>query len=249
MRVLILGGTGEARELAQALDGQSAYQLTSSLAGRVRNPKLPAGDVRIGGFGGVEGLAGYLRGESVQAVVDATHPFAATITAHAVQASHAAGVPLLLLRRPGWQAMAGDDWRRVPDIGAAAQLTEALPPGCVMLTTGRRDLAAFSSDAGHSYLVRTVDPPDGAMPPRSTLLLDRGPYTVPGESALMAEHDVCALVTKDSGGELTVAKLIAARDRRIPVIMVNRPELPAGTAVVDQVQAAVDWLRAGPPAS
>ena len=242
MRVLILGGTGEARELAAQLD-RDGYDITSSLAGRVRDPKLPVGPTRIGGFGGVDGLTRYLRDDAVDAVVDATHPFAATITAHAVDACSAAGVPMLLLRRPGWTAGPGDDWRRVPDIGATVAAVRELPAGCVFVTTGRRDLAAFATDDVHDFLVRTVDPPSGDLPRRITLLLDRGPYTVDGEAALMSEHSVDALVTKDSGGAMTTAKLIAARERGIPVIMVDRPPLPDNVNTVDAPAAAVEWLR------
>jgi precorrin-6A/cobalt-precorrin-6A reductase len=252
VRVLILGGTGEARSLAAALAGRPGLAVTSSLAGRVRDPALPVGEVRIGGFGGVSGLAEYLAG--VDVLVDATHPFAATISAHAAEAAAQTGRPLLALRRPGWTAEPGDRWQRVPDIAAAAATAAALPPGCVFVTTGRRDLAAFAADAGHDYLVRTVDPPTGATPPRMTLLLDRGPYTVPGEAALLSAHRVIALITKDSGGEMTRAKLVAARERGIPVVLVERPPLPAGVLSVETVAAATQWLdrlgeahRPGPP--
>jgi len=177
--------------------------------------------------------------------VDATHPFAATISAHAASAADAAGVPLVVLRRPGWTAQPGDRWTRVPDIVAAATAAAALPAGCLFLTTGRRDLAAFAADGAHDYLVRTVEPPDGATPPRMTLLLGRGPYPLDGEAGLMREHGVTALVTKDSGGELTSAKLAAARDRGIGVIMVDRPPLPAGVTAVPTVDAVLDRLGYG----
>ncbi|MCW2522747.1 MAG: precorrin-6x reductase, partial [Frankiales bacterium] len=197
MRVLILGGTGEARALALALADRPATSFESSLAGRVSNPALPVGQVRIGGFGGIAGLAEHLQAGGFDLVVDATHPFAATITEHAVAASRLARRPLLVLRRPGWSATAGDDWTWVSDIEAAAAAIAAAPPGTVLLTTGRRDLSVFAADAGHHYVVRTVDPPAGPMPERMTLLLDRGPYTVEGELALMRTHDVRCLVTKD----------------------------------------------------
>jgi len=245
MRVLILGGTGEARALAAELAARPGVEVTSSLAGRVRDPALPAGEIRIGGFGGVAGLTAYLAEQSVDALVDATHPFAATISAHAVSAADATGVPLVVLRRPGWSAAPGDRWTRVPDIVAAAASAGALPAGCLFLTTGRRDLAEFAADGTHDYLVRTVEPPDGATPPRMTLLLGRGPYTLDGEAGLMGEHGVTALVTKDSGGELTSAKLAAARDRGIGVIMVDRPPLPAGVTAVPTVAAVLDRLGYG----
>jgi precorrin-6A/cobalt-precorrin-6A reductase len=241
VRVLILGGTGEARALAAELAGRPGVAVMSSLAGRVSDPALPVGAVRIGGFGGVAGLVEYLAG--VDVLVDATHPFAATISAHAAQASAETGRPLLALRRPGWAPQPGDRWRRVPDIGAAAAaVAAAVPAGCVFVTTGRRDLAAFAGDSGHDYLVRTVDPPSGPTPPRMTLLLDRGPYTVEGEAALMREHAVTVLVTKDSGGEMTRAKLVAARERGIPVVMVDRPPLEVGVPAVATVAEAMQWL-------
>jgi precorrin-6A/cobalt-precorrin-6A reductase len=247
VRILILGGTGEARALAAALSGRPGLHVVSSLAGRVSNPALPAGEVRIGGFGGVDGLIGYLRRQRVDAVVDATHPFAATITRHAVEAAAAVGLPLVILRRPAWPAQ--PSWIQAPDIAAAASRVAGLPPGCVLLTTGRRDLAAFAGDDAHHYLVRAVEPPDGAAPPHRTVLLDRGPYTVDGEAALMRQHAVTVLVTKNSGGDLTVAKLVAARERGIPVVVVDRPAFPPGPPVMETVDAVLSWVQAQPPGS
>jgi precorrin-6A/cobalt-precorrin-6A reductase len=212
----------------------------SSLAGRVRQPRLPDGPVRIGGFGGVEGLAAFLRAERITGVIDATHPFAGEITAHAAQAAAQTGVPLLVLRRPEWAA--APTWHLVPDIRGAAAAVRAWPGESVFLTTGRRDLGAFAADDRHRYLVRTVDPPEGPVPPRMTLVLDRGPYTVEGESALMRSHGVGLLVTKNSGGPMTEAKLSAARDLGVRVVMVERPPLPSGTVVVTTVAEAVRWL-------
>lgn len=238
MRVLILGGTGEARALAAALVG-AGVDVLSSLAGRVRNPRLPVGPVRIGGFGGANGLAAFLRSETFDAVVDATHPFAATITANAAVATSAAGVPLLVLRRPGWDV--DPMWTLVPDMAAAASWVLDWSGESVFLTTGRRDLAVFATDSAHRFLVRTVDPPDGELPPKMTLLLDRGPYTVEGETALMREHDVGLLVTKNSGGPLTEAKLAAARALGVQVLVVDRPSLPPGVTAVDTVGDAFSW--------
>ena len=242
MRVLILGGTGEARALAVALDGRPDIEFESSLAGRVTNPALPVGAVRIGGFGGATGLAEHLRECGVDAVIDATHPFAATITANAAFAAHATGIPLVVLRRPGWIADPDVRWTRVPDIAAAAASVAGLTVRNVLLTTGRRDLGAFAGDGGHHYVVRTVDPPAPPMPPDMTLILDRGPYTVEGEVALMARHSVDVLVTKDSGGDMTSAKLAAARRRAIPVIMVDRPPVPTEVETVESVADALAWL-------
>ncbi len=173
---------------------------------------MPAGPVRIGGFGGAAGLAAYLRAEAITGIVDATHPFAAAISANAAAAAAQTGLPLLVLRRPPWPAE--PSWQTVPDITAAAAAVRAWPGDSVFLTTGRRDLGAFAGDAGHRFLARAVDPPDpgGPVPPRLTLVLDRGPYTVEGEAALMHAHGVGLLVTKNSGGPMTAAKL-AGRPR------------------------------------
>jgi precorrin-6A/cobalt-precorrin-6A reductase len=244
VRVLILGGTGEARELAAGLVAAGA-DVISSLAGRVRDPRLPAGTVRVGGFGGAEGLAAFLREERITHVIDATHPFAAGITANAALAAGQAGVPRLVLRRPGWTAGA-PVWDTVPDMAAAAAAVRGWAGEGVFLTTGRRDLGVFAADDRHRFLVRTVDPPEGAVPSRMTLLLDRGPYTVEGESALMREHRVGLLVTKNSGGPMTAAKLEAARALGVQVVMVERPPLPPGSAVVATVREALGWLEVRP---
>jgi precorrin-6A/cobalt-precorrin-6A reductase len=239
VRILILGGTGEARELAAALVAAGA-DVISSLAGRVSRPRLPDGPVRVGGFGGADGLAAFLKDEGITHVVDATHPFAGVITANAARAAAEAGVPRLVLRRPGWEA--DPAWEAVAGIREAAAAVARWPGESVFLTTGRRDLDAFAADGAHQFLVRTVDPPDGPVPPRMTLILDRGPYTVAGESALMREHEVSLLVTKDSGGPMTAAKLTAARDLAVQVIMMARPPLPPGSAVVPAVPEVLSWL-------
>ena len=239
VRLLLLGGTGEARALACALD-EMPVEVISSLAGRVSNPALPVGAVRIGGFGGVDGLGASLRAEAIAAVIDATHPFAATMTAHAAAACARAAVPLLVLQRPAWTS--DPTWARVPDIAAAAEVVRASASTVVFLTTGKRDVAAFADDPGRHYLVRVVDPPETAAPPRHTLVLDRGPYSLDGELSLMREHAVDLLVTKDSGGTMTAAKLAAARDLGVPVIVVDRPPLPTAVEIVDTVDAALTWL-------
>lgn len=239
-RLLILGGTGEARRLATALAGEPGCRVVSSLAGRVRVPVLPPGDVRIGGFGGADGLTRWLRDKVIDAVVDATHPFAARMTANAATACAAAGVPLLVLRRPGWTAVPGDDWRRVGSLPAAAALLPSLGRR-VFVTTGRRDLAAFAGLADLWFLVRSVDPPEGLVPQRMQLLLARGPFALDGERALLREHRVDVLVTRDSGGTMTAAKLTAAREGAIPVVMVERPTVPPRVAVVTTVDEAARW--------
>jgi precorrin-6A/cobalt-precorrin-6A reductase len=219
MRVLILGGTAEARALAAALHARGDDVLTS-LAGAVPEPLRPAGQTRIGRLerpGDLERLAA-----GFDAVVDATHPFATEISHLAARAA----VPLLRLARPPWRERPGDRWTRVPGLAAAAR---AIPAGArVLLTTGRRDLAAFAPVAHAWFLIRAITPPEPPLPPRHELLLDRGPYTVAGERALIDRHAIDLLVTKDSGGQATEAKLTAARERGLPVIVVDRPPPPPG---------------------
>jgi len=244
-RVLVLGGTAEARRLAAALHRDPGIAVTSSLAGRVAVPALPHGDVRIGGFGGAEGLAAWLRGNRADAVVDATHPFAARMSANAVAAAGATGVPLLVLRRPGWTAGPGDRWHRVPDAAAAAALAPRLGDR-VFLATGRGDLPAFA-DVDAWFLLRAVDPPPPPLPRRSHLVLARGPFTADAERALLREHRVDVVVARDSGGELTAAKLVAARELGTPVVLLDRPPAPAAPAVAT-VEDAVAWVAALSPA-
>lgn len=241
--VLILGGTSEARALAAGLADQPGLRVISSLAGRVRDPVLPAGQVRIGGFGGAAGLASWLRAEDVQAVVDATHPFAATMNAHAVAACGDAGLPLLRLLRPGWQARRGDDWH---DAGSLAEAAVMLPDlgTRVFLTTGRQGLAAFAGLDQLWFLIRCVDPPSGARPASREVLLARGPYQRDAERALMRRYAIDVLVTKNSGGALTEGKLAAARDLGIPVLMVRRPAASAAASVA-AVDDAVSWVLGG----
>jgi precorrin-6A/cobalt-precorrin-6A reductase len=236
-QVLVLGGTGEARRLATALVADGVPVL-SSLAGRVAEPVLPDGAVRIGGFGGAEGLADWLTEHRPRAVVDATHPFAAQITGNAVRAAAATGTPLLRLQRPGWTAQPGDDWRWVDTLAQAAEAVAAF--GTVFVTTGRQGVAAFAGVPGHC-LVRSVDPPDHPLPPGTTLLLARGPFSVADEVELMRMHGVDVVVTKDSGGHLTEAKLTAARELGLPVVLVRRPPMPAGVATVATVEEAFAW--------
>jgi precorrin-6A/cobalt-precorrin-6A reductase len=240
VKVLVLGGTGEARELAAALAGRTDVEVVSSLAGRVRDPRMPVGRARVGGFGGVEGLVEWLRAERVDAVVDATHPFAATMTAAAVTACRSTNVPLLVLRRPGWTAEPGDHWHRVPTLAAAAEVLPRLGER-VFLTTGRTGLAAFAGLQRHWFLVRAVDPPEPPVPARMRLVLDRGPFTLDGERALFAEHRIQVLVTKDSGGPMTAAKLVVARERGIPVVLQDRPP-PPNAETVPHVPDALSWL-------
>jgi precorrin-6A/cobalt-precorrin-6A reductase len=241
-RVLILGGTAEARELAAALD-DAGVRVISSLAGRVADPRLPRGDVRIGGFGGPQALARWLAGEDIAAVVDATHPFAERISASSEQACPAAGVPLLRLERPPWSARPGDDWHRVAGLDDAAALAPRLGRRA-LLTTGRQGLGAFARTRGVWFLVRCVDPPAAPLPPEHELLLDRGPYTLAAELALVDRHRIDLVITKDSGGALTAAKLDAARERGLPAIVVDRPPRRA-VPTVTSVAEALAWAHPG----
>ncbi len=239
--VLVLGGTAEARELAQALvAGAPELRVVSSLAGRIARPRLPAGEVRIGGFGGPEGLAAWLAEHEVAAVVDATHPFAERISASAVLACERRGVPLLRLERPGWRQRAGDRWRWAEDLDDAAAKIEH--GRRVLLTTGRQGLAAFADRDDAWFLVRCVDPPAPPLPANHELLLDRGPYTLAGELALIADHRIDIVVTKDSGGAHTQAKLDAARERGLPVVVVRRPPR-AEASTLTSVDGALRWTR------
>lgn len=243
--VLILGGTTEARELAAALTTHPGVRVTTSLAGRVSRPGTVEGDVRVGGFGGAEGLADWLRAERVDTVVDATHPFAESITANAARAATATGVPAVVLRRPGWRPGPEDRWHEVASLDEAAALLPSLARR-VFLTTGRLGLAAFAHLTDLHFVVRSVDPPEPPMPPHTEVLLARGPFTTADEYALLREHRIDVLVTKDSGGEATSAKLTAARELALPVVVVRRPPLPDGVHAVLDVAGVLERLGLSP---
>jgi precorrin-6A/cobalt-precorrin-6A reductase len=255
MKVLLLGGTGEARALAERLTA-AGTEVISSLAGRTTDARLPVGAVRTGGFGGADGLADWLRAHPVDAVIDATHPFAATMTAHAVAASRETGVPLLVVRRPGWTPGPDDNWHwadsaaaaaeLLPGLGSASAADHELTSGSTpraaraFLTIGRQGLDAFAS-TGLWTLARCVDAPE-PRPTWCTLILARGPFSVVDELALLREHRIDVLVTKDSGGPATSAKLEAARQLQLPVVVIRRPALPAGLETVESVDEAVHWV-------
>ncbi|MCX5045815.1 cobalt-precorrin-6A reductase [Aldersonia sp. NBC_00410] len=240
-RVLILGGTREGRVLAEALVATPGVEVISSLAGRVRAPVLPAGEVRIGGFGGTDGLQKWLSDNVIDAIVDATHPFAAQITRNTAAAARAAGVPALVLHRPPWTAQPGDSWISVDSLAAAAR---AVPTHGVsaFLTIGRQGVEAFAGIDTVRFLIRAIDPPTGAVPARHELLLERGPFTVEHEIDLLRRHRIDVLVTKNSGGALTEAKLAAARTCGIRVVMIERPALPDGVLVVHTPADVQAWL-------
>jgi len=237
MRVLLLGGTAEARALAERLHPK--VDIISSLAGRVPDPALPVGPVRIGGFGGADGLRDWLVDNNITAVVDATHPFAAAITANAAAACAGLDLPHLVLSRPPWDPA---DATVVASDTEAAEVIANKGYSRVFLTTGRSGVAAFSgSDAW--FLIRVVTAPDvGALPRNHELLLSRGPYDYDAERELLRSRGIEALVTKNSGGAMTRAKLDAASSLGADVLMIQRPALPDGVAVVSSVQEAVAWV-------
>jgi precorrin-6A/cobalt-precorrin-6A reductase len=239
--VLVLGGTAEARELAEALD-RAGLAVVSSLAGRTATRRPLTGQVRVGRFGGSAALARWLGEQNVAAVVDATHPFATRISASAAEACSNAGVPLLRIERPGWREQAGDRWYWSDDLAGAATMASELGRR-IFLAIGRQGVAAFADVASSWFLIRCVEPPAPPLPPHHELLLDRGPYTVAGELELLTRHAIDLIVTKDSGGESTWAKLEAACRLGLPVVVVRRPAGRAEPTVADAV-AAFAWVRA-----
>jgi precorrin-6A/cobalt-precorrin-6A reductase len=241
LKLLILGGTSEGRLLAERLAGDARWDALLSFAGRTQSLERPAVAHRVGGFGGVEGLVGFLRDGGYHALVDATHAFAAQMSAHAVAAADITGTPLLRVEKPAWQAQPGDRWLEVADMHAAARaLGEA--PRRVFLSVGRLEIAAFAAAPQHDYLVRAVDPFDPGLP-RARVLCARGPFALDAELELLRDERIEVLVSKNAGTPATFAKLEAARALGLPVVMVARPALPPAE-VVGTVEAAVQWLEA-----
>ena len=241
MNVLILGGTTEASAIARDLAGDARFRPVLSLAGRTRAPVPPPVPWRSGGFGGVAGLAAYLSEHAVDALLDATHPFAARISRNATAAAALAGVPLLAVLRPAWAAVPGDRWTAVPGMAAAAAALGPAPRR-VLLTIGQQELAPFAAAPWHDYLVRSVDPPEaGLLPPGARTLAARGPFREADELRLLAAERIEVIVTKNSGGTATAGKLAAARALGVDVVMVERPASMAGT--VPDAAAALAWLH------
>jgi len=241
MKVLALGGTTEASQLARALAGDARFEAILSLAGRTAHPAPQPLPCRTGAFGGVEGLVSYLVEHRIEALIDATHPFAAQMSRHAAQAARTARTPLLAIFRPGWHPEPGDNWQTVPTMQAAA---EALghAPRRVFLTVGQQDLAPFAAAPWHAYLIRSVDPP-ATLPANAKVITARGPFSEPDEHRLLLEHRIEVLVTKNSGGTATSAKLAAARRLGLAVVMVARPPPPEGVERVATAAEAMAWLE------
>jgi len=241
-RVLILGGTAEARELARRLDQQLDLEVVTSLAGVTRNPELPPGKLRRGGFGGAAGLEAYLRDQAVACLVDATHPYAERISANAAAAAAAAGVPRLQLLRPPWNPEPGDRWIPVRDTVEAARRLPALGQR-VFISSGRQGIGAFRNLAEHWFLIRLIDPPEAPLPlPDYEVTPGRAPFSIEEEAELLRHHRIEVLITKNSGGAMTYAKIAAARRLGLPVVVLDRPEPQTGPTVTEPA-AAADWLR------
>ncbi len=242
-RILILGGTGEAAALAARLAERPEFHVITSLAGRTRAPAEIPGAVRVGGFGGADGLSRYLRDQAIDLVIDATHPFAAVISRNAARACEAAGLPRRTLSRPPWPAVEGDHWIRADSTEAAA----ALVPdhgSRVFLTVGRQEIRAFAGLTGTWFLVRLIDPPADPLPLGDhEVILGRGPFGASDEAALLGRHGIDLVVSKNSGGAATYGKLTAARKLGLPVLMIERPPPPGGEPA-ETVEAALDWIDA-----
>lgn len=238
-RILILGGTREAVELAQRLHERAELQIVSSLAGRTQTPHMPPGEVRVGGFGGPVGLRDYLVREHIDLLIDATHPFAERMRGNAIQASGESGVPLLRLERSTWRQRPGDRWIMVERAEEAARAAPVHGKRA-FLTTGVKDLPAFRDLGSIWFLVRLVEAPEAPLPLRQfELIRGRGPFGAADEEALMRQHGIDLLITKESGGDSTYGKIFAARTLNIPVIMIRRPATPPGLEVAASTDAAV----------
>lgn len=238
--VLLLGGTTEASALARLLAAKG-IAATLSYAGRTQSPHSQPVPVRIGGFGGIAGLANHLRDHRVTHLVDATHPFAATMSANAIQAARLTGTPHIALTRPAWVPCAGDRWSHVASMGEAVAAL-AGPPRRIMLALGRMHVNAFAAQPQHHYLLRFVDAPDQRPPLlHHSLVVDRGPFGLDGDVRLLRDHGIELLVCKNAGGNGAMAKLIAARQLGVPVLMIERPAFPA-RAETCRPEEVMAWL-------
>jgi len=241
-RILILGGTTEARALADALSAKGRAVITS-LAGRTIQPRRPQGEVRIGGFGGAAGLADYLRSTAIDALVDATHPYAAAISAHAIEAAGSAGLPLLRFERAPWQPQKGDRWIVVDTLAAAAKVTSELGKRA-FLTIGVKELGRFAGVDNVWFLVRLVDRPGEPIALKNyQLILARGPFDAADERDLLRRHGIDVLIAKNSGGDSTYGKIAAARELGLPVLLLRRPVLSAARTVTAMAEA-IAWVEA-----
>jgi precorrin-6A/cobalt-precorrin-6A reductase len=240
-RILILGGTAEARQLAGRLAGRAGLEVTLSLAGRTALPAAQPVPVRVGGFGGAAGLANYLVGERVDVLIDATHPYANVISANAVEAARRSGMPLLALRRPPWIAVPGDRWIAVSDVREAVRAIGQTPRR-VFVALGRNELKPFGDAPQHYYLIRSVDPVEPPLPlPHVGYVTGRGPFGEADDRALLIEHRIDVVIAKNSGGTATYGKIAAARALGLDVIMLRRPPAPDGAAV-ETIEDAIAWL-------
>lgn len=243
-KVLILGGTGDAVKLAAKLATIPEIEVISSLAGRTKKPSALVGQVRIGGFGGAEGLAHYLQENSIDVLIDATHPCAGQITINGAIATQSVNIPHLMLVRPQWEKTTGDNWIEVESVAAAAR---AIPESVnrVFITSGRQQLEPFLWRSQIQpeiwYLMRSIDPPEIELP-NSKVLLDRGPFSLEQERQLLRDYQIQAIVSKNSGGNATYAKITVARELEIPIIMVQRPAMPIGEKVTS-IEEAIAWLN------
>jgi len=237
--IVILGGTSEARSLADTLveTYPDSLRVITSLAGRTKNPKLPKGDVRTGGFGGSDRLATYLREVKADLLIDATHPYAAQISGHAAKAAEAASIPRLMLNRPAWEARPGDRWVHVPDIARAIQEISRKSDAC-LITTGINDLVAFTPIITTKLFVRLIETPEKPLPiADAEIVLGKPPYKKDEEIALLRLLGIDLMVSKNAGGDGTYAKIEAARALGIEVIMIDRPDLPEGPVLGSVTEA------------
>lgn len=244
--ILILGGTAEARKLAERLAGDPRFDTELSLAGRTRSPAEQPVTVRIGGFGGADGLAAYIRQKGVSILIDATHPYAAQISRNASEAARLANIPLMALRRLPWQKQPGDRWTEVESVGESVAAVREKSRR-VFLTLGRQELLPFEAAPQHTYLIRSVDPVDPPLDvPHAVYLTSRGPFAEADEARLLKENRIEVIVAKNSGGPASYGKIAAARALGIDVILVRRPDLPEVMSV-ETVEEMLDWLDHASP--